>query len=161
MGSKYEEERYRGQVDRILIKELRAVHWTFWPQIPSQHRMSLYHHQPNQRSQHLVFPYRKSILWHILVDIIVRRIRYKVCEECRSKVSWSICPEDPKHAFLSIKNYSGAKESLLAPSTSLVQLLILHLMINIRLHHTIKRNNLVLRDETTRKNRKTLKFSHL
>ena len=85
---------------------------------------------------------------------IVRRIR-DVCEECRPKVSSSICLEDPKHAFLSIKNYSGTKEGLLAPSTSLVQLLILHLMINIRLHHTIKRNNLMLRDETTRKNRKT------
>ena len=138
---------------------------------------------------------------------IVRRIRDKVCEESRSKVSSSICPEDPNHAFLSIKNYSGAKEGLLAPSTSLVlaleqmeteyqriigdvihsprvkaslvqalgkyipnqlqcsschlQLLILHLMINIRLHHTIKRNNIMLRDETTHKNRKTLKFSHL
>ena len=67
---------------------------------------------------------------------IVRRIRDKVCEECRSKVSSSICPEDLKYAFLSIKNYSGAKEGLLAPSTSLVQLLILHLMINIR-HHRI------------------------
>ena len=51
---------------------------------------------------------------------IVRRIRDKVCEECRSKVSSSICPENPKHAFLSIKNYSVAKEGLLAPSTSLV-----------------------------------------
>ena len=99
-----------------------------------------------------------DIYWWIY---IVRRIRDKVCEECRSKVSSSICPEDLKHAFLSIKNYSGAKEGLLAPSTSLVQLLILHLMINIRLHHTIKRNNLMLRDETTRKNRKTLTFSHL
>ena len=51
---------------------------------------------------------------------MVCRIRDKVCEECRSKVSSSICPDDPQQAFLSIKNYSGAKEGLPAPSTSLV-----------------------------------------
>lgn len=129
------------------------------------------------------------------------------CEACKEKICSSIRPNDPNHAFLSMKNYVGAKEGLLAPSESLtaalqgmeteyrgvinniidapriksslakslidnipealhchtchLHLLILHLMINIRLHHTVRKANTMIRDEKTRKNRKTFKFSHL
>ena len=42
-----------------------------------------------------------------------------------------------------------------------LHLLVLHLLINIRLHHTIKEINQGLKDNKDRKNRKTIKFSHL
>lgn len=38
---------------------------------------------------------------------------------------------------------------------------VVHLMVNIRLHHTIRQTNNKLRDQKDRKNRKVLKFSHL
>ena len=38
---------------------------------------------------------------------------------------------------------------------------IVHLMVNIRLHHSIRQANIKLRDKKDRKNRNVIKFSHL
>ena len=38
---------------------------------------------------------------------------------------------------------------------------VLHLMVNIRLHHTLKLANKSLSQDKTRKNRKVMKFAHL
>lgn len=51
--------------------------------------------------------------------------------------------------------------NMLHCKTCHVELLVLHLVINIRLHHSIKEINQGLKDNKTRKNRKTIKFSHL
>jgi hypothetical protein len=45
-------------------------------------------------------------------------------------------------------------------NTCHLELLIVHIMINIRLNHTLKISNRSLRDSKSRKNRKELKFSH-
>ena len=42
-----------------------------------------------------------------------------------------------------------------------LELLVLHIVINIRLHHTIKETNQSLKNNKDRKNRKTIKFSHM
>ena len=42
-----------------------------------------------------------------------------------------------------------------------LQLLVVHMVVNIRLHHTIKEANHSLKENKDRKNRKTIKFSHL
>ena len=138
---------------------------------------------------------------------IVRKVRDKVCNTCKEKITSIICPDNESHQFLAAKNYSGVKEGLLVGSTVLTNLLkqleseyrsiiddvipaphvkaslaqsflkivpgclkcdlchlpslIVHFMINIRLHHTIRQVNHMLRDQKERKNRKMLKFSHL
>ena len=45
--------------------------------------------------------------------------------------------------------------------TCKVHNVIVYIMVNIRLHHTIRQANVKLRDQKDRKNRKTMKFSHI
>ena len=147
---------------------------------------------------------------------IIRKLRNKVCDVCVTHLvqnSSEISMDDENDhdqnlMFIRMKKYVGAKDGLILPSKSLLDVLlamekvyrslidefmysenvkvnlvstiskkvtfgdlecdvckshsaIVHLMVTIRLHHTIKLANRSLMNDKSRRNRKVLKFSHL
>lgn len=142
---------------------------------------------------------------------ILRKLRGKVCQDCYSLLlctSDSDSINDESLSFINMKKYVAAKDGLILPSKTFVDVLssvekefrsnvdeamysehvktslvsnitkkvdfascycnsckchlaIVHLMVNIRLHHTLKLANRSLRQEKSRRNRKVLKFAHL
>lgn len=141
---------------------------------------------------------------------IVRKLRGKVCENCMPKLIHDPAEQgvDDSHlVFIQMKKYAGAKDGLISPSKSLIDVLtavekqyrqtidsvmysekvkatlvskilkevslenlqcsckshiaIVHLMVNIRFHFSLKLANNSLKQDKGRKNRKVMKFAHL
>lgn len=80
--------------------------------------------------------------------------------EYRKLVDQCMIIKESVKATLVASLLQNVKLYTLKCNTCHVEQLVVHLMVNIRLHHTIKETNRSLRENKDRKNRKVLKFSH-
>lgn len=91
----------------------------------------------------------------VLSDVL-QQLEMKYC----SIIDDAIYVEKVKASLVSTLLKVDACKKLACDSCDLVSMVV-HLMVNIYLHHTIRQTNIKLRDQKQRKNRKILKFSHV
>ncbi len=153
--------------------------------------------------------FSESNILAYIAGYVVRKVRGKMCPDCASSL---VCSEEEDDndalSFIKCKNYSDAKEGLIRPSKSLLDvvesveqtyrdiienvmysenvkctllstitkkvnfeqflcsvcnlhMLLVHIIVNIRLHHTMKLVNKSLLHHKGKVNRKGMKFAHL
>ena len=56
-----------------------------------------------------------------IAGYIVKKLKDKICVECKNKICGEIDPDNECHQFLSQKNYSEARHGLMAPSGELLE----------------------------------------
>ena len=92
----------------------------------------------------------------LLLTDVLESMELKFLEVINSAM---YCPGVKSVLLASLQNAVGFNN--LSCDSCPVQALVVGLMVNIRLHHSIRQSNIALRNRTNRKNRKVLKFSHL
>lgn len=58
-----------------------------------------------------------------IAGYIIRKLKPKMCDGCKEKLTCPLDPSNPSHEFLAKKNYEGARTGLVAPSDCMVEVL--------------------------------------